>query len=53
MAAAVEKIMIEGVLGFCGIETMLYKNLYEVPTVTEDERNKMLLEIEYLISNAI
>ncbi len=53
MAAAIEKIMMEGVLGFCGVETMLYKNLYGVSTVTEDERNKMLLEIEYLVSNAI
>lgn len=53
MAAAIEKIIMEGVLGFCGVETMLYKNLYGVSIVTEDERNKMLLEIEYLISNAI
>ena len=29
MAAAIEKIMMEGVLVFCGVETMLYKNLYE------------------------
>lgn len=53
MASAIEKTVMEGVFGFCGVETMLYKNLYGVTTATEDGRNKMMLEIEYLISNAI
>lgn len=47
LMAATEKIMMEGILGFCGVSTMLYTNLYEVPGATEKEKNKMLAEIEY------
>ncbi len=52
LAAAIEKIMMEGILGFCGINTMLYKNLYGAATATETQKNEMLSEIEYLL-NAI
>lgn len=50
MLAAMEKVMMEGILRFCGINTMLYKNLYKVPTATDSEKNKMLAEIEYLMN---
>jgi len=50
MYDAMEKIMLQGVLGFCGINNMLYKNLYEVPTTTDVERDRMLGEIDYLIN---
>lgn len=52
MAAAIEKTVMEGVFGFCGINTMLYKNLYGVSKATETEKNEMLAEVEYLL-NAI
>lgn len=48
--AAMEKIMLEGILGFCGINNILYKNLYEVTTTTDEDRSKMLGEIDYLIN---
>jgi len=50
MTAAMEKVMMEGILGFCGISTMLYKNLYEIPATTDEQRNMMLDEIDYLIN---
>ncbi len=52
MAVAIEKTMMEGIFGACGVGSMLYKNLYVVPTATEAEKNKMLVEIDYLL-NAI
>jgi len=50
MYDAMEKIMLQGILGFCGIDNMLYKNLYEVPTTTDDERDRMLSEVDYLLN---
>lgn len=50
MHAAMEKVMLEGVLGFCGINNMLYKNLCGVPTATDDERSRILGEVDYLIN---
>jgi len=52
MYAAMEKIMLEGILGFCGINNMMYKNFFGVLTATDDERAAMLGEVDYLI-NAI
>ncbi|MFW5647450.1 MAG: NAD(P)H-dependent oxidoreductase [Candidatus Alkaliphilus sp. MAG34] len=52
MAAAIEKTVMEGIFGFCGINTMLYKNLYGVSKATEAEKKEMLAEVEYLL-NAI
>lgn len=51
MMSAIEKIMMEGVLQFCGVKNMQYKNLYEVPTATDEEREKMLGEIDALINS--
>jgi len=47
---AMEKIMLEGTLRFCGINTMMYKNLCEVPITTDEERDRMLGEIDYLMN---
>lgn len=52
MAAAMEKTMMEGIFGTCGVSSMLYKNLYVMPTATEAEKNKMLVEVDCLL-NAI
>lgn len=52
MLAAIEKIVLEGIFGFCGVSTILYKNLYGVQTATEPEKAEMLGEIDYSL-NAI
>ncbi len=47
---AMQKIMMEGVLGFCGVNNMMYKNFPEVITTTDENREKMLSEVDSLIN---
>lgn len=50
MEDAMKKIMLEGTLGFCGINNMFYQNFYNVLTTTEAEREKILSDVDYLIN---
>lgn len=43
---AVKTCMVNGTLGLSGFEDIIYKNLYAVPTVNDEERRNMLKEIE-------
>lgn len=49
MHEAMEKIMLEGILGFCGINNMMYKNFYNILNNTEEEMDKILSDVDYLM----
>lgn len=49
ITAAIEKLTMEGIFSLCGVKTMLYKNFYAVDTASQEEKNKILAEIEYLL----
>lgn len=42
---AINISMVKGTLGFSGITDVVYKNLYAVPAVTDDDRKKMLQDV--------
>lgn len=42
---AINTCMLKGTLGFSGIEDIVYENLFAVPTVSDEERNQMLVRV--------
>lgn len=49
MFQAINKTMINGIFKFCGIENVIQKFLAGVPTITDNDRKKMLNELKDLI----
>lgn len=47
---AVNTCVINGTFGFSGFEDTTYQNLYQVPSVTDQERQNMLQQVEKLIN---
>lgn len=48
--ASIDTNMLKGSLGFSGLEVIKYKNLYQVPTISNEERVQMLQEVGDLIN---
>lgn len=42
---AINTCMIQGTLGFSGIQNVVYENLYAVPSVTDEQRKGMLEQV--------
>jgi len=47
----IEKSITDGILRFCGINEIIYKVFFAVPTVSDSKRNAMLEEVIKLIKN--
>ena len=43
---ALKTTMADGIFGFCGMSVLSHKYFYGVPTISHEERSKMLLELE-------
>lgn len=48
--ASIDTNMLKGSLNFSGLEVIKHKNLYQVPTISNEERVKMLQEVGDLIN---
>ena len=48
--ASIDANMLKGSLGFSGLEVIKHKNLYQVPTISHEERVQMLQEVGDLIN---
>lgn len=46
---AINTCMINGTLRFSGFDKMLYKNLYSVPAVSDEQRKDMLRDVEQAV----
>jgi NAD(P)H dehydrogenase (quinone) len=46
---AIMTCMVNGTLGFCGFQDIVYKNLYSVPSVSDSERQEMLEEVKNIL----
>lgn len=49
MTGSIKASVAGGIFGFCGFDEIKYKNCYGVPSVTDPERQKMLLEIKEFV----
>ncbi len=50
LAKAMEDIAVKGILNYCGITNVTYRNLSEVPETDDLIRNQMLQDVENLIN---
>ncbi len=53
MVDGITKSVVNAVFGFSGFAQYKYKNFFAVPTVSEQERKEMLVELRQLIQNYI
>ncbi len=51
LAKAMEDIAVKGILNYCGITNVTYRNFFEVPDTDDLTRNQMLNDIAGLINN--
>jgi len=49
MIDAINTVMINGTLSQCGFQNVQYKNLFAVPTVSDEERKNMLQQVRELV----
>lgn len=49
MRDAIEKVLVDGTLKFCGFKETIHKNLYKVTSISDGERTEMLKEVKELV----
>lgn len=53
MLETINKSLVKGIFGFSGFADYQYKNLFAVPTVSDQERKQMLTEVRELVQNYV
>lgn len=51
LTVAMENIILQGIMNYCGINNSTYRNFFEVPDTDDLNRNQMLKDVEELIDS--
>lgn len=53
LVAALKTACVDSIFGFCGFDAFQHKNLFAVPTITDEARKQMLTDVRQLVNGFV